>query len=159
MSVLATPLYEAAAPYVARIHEDFDIDSGVGKVLIEAPPNAALEILAIGGWGQTADKAYGLGIAPPGYARTDNGKLTLTDDTVGPYPLAFGTATLNGATRAIPYSLMNTDRISPGVLVLPAGWTLYLYGIQAGNSGTLSASAVGQYRATYTTSNFGSAQG
>ena len=64
---IATPLTQEAAPYVARSILDFDIDAGIGQILIQAPPNANLLITSVGGWGQTADKVYGLGIAPPGY--------------------------------------------------------------------------------------------
>lgn len=155
MAILATPMLDTAASYVARIHNDFDIDSGVGKILIEAPPNAHLIITSCGAWGQTADKAYFLGIAPPGYTRMDGGKVDYTLPDGGPYPLAFGQSTLNGATRAIPYTMMNTDRISPGLMLIPAGWSLYIALQQTGNSGTLSASASGVLHSTNQTSNFG----
>ena len=62
---IATPINQEAAPYVARTILDFDIDAGIGQVIVEAPPNAGLLITSVGGWGQTADKVYGLGIAPP----------------------------------------------------------------------------------------------
>jgi hypothetical protein len=148
-------MLDTAASYVARIQNDFDIDSGVGKILIEAPPNAHLIITSVAGWGQTADKAYFLGIAPPGYGRLDGGKVDYTLSTGGPYPLAFGIATLNGATTAIPYSLMNNDRVATGLMVIPAGWSLYIGLQQSGNSGTLSASASGILHYTSQTSNFG----
>ena len=113
-------------------------------------------ITSVGGWGQTADKVYGLGIAPPGYVGESGqaGKLALDKPENGPYPLAFGTTTLAGATADIPYSLMNQDRVAAGVLIVPAGWSLYVYLLQTGNSGTLSASATGIYYSTYQTLNF-----
>jgi len=154
MAIMATPLRDSAASYVARIHNDFDIDSGVGKILIEAPPNAHLIITSCGGWGQTADKAYFLGIAPPGYGRLDGGKVDYTLPDGGPYPLAFGIASLNAATAAIPYTLLNNDRVATGPMIVPAGWALYIALQQTGNSGTLSASASGVLHSTNQTSNF-----
>jgi len=153
---IATPINQEAAPYVARTILDFDIDAGIGQVIVEAPPNAGLLITSVGGWGQTADKVYGLGIAPPGWTKQPGqaGKLAINDPSNGPYPLAFGIATLNGATADIPYSLMNNDRVASGNLILPAGWALYVYLIQTGNSGTLSVSASGIYLSTYQTLNF-----
>lgn len=153
---IATPLIDAAAPYVARTVRDFDIDSGIGQILIEAPPNANLQITSICGWGQTADKVYGIGIAPPGYEKEPGqaGKLALDKPQNGPYAMAFGIATLAGSTADIPFSMMNADRVATGPMIVPAGWALYIYGMQAGNSGTLSASASGIYHSTYQTLNF-----
>ena len=99
---------------------------------------------------------YGLGIAPPGYVGEPGqaGKLALDKPENGPYPLAFGTATLNGSTADIPYPMMNQDRVASGFMLLPAGWALYVYLMQTGNSGTLSCSATGIYQSTYQTLNF-----
>jgi len=153
--VYATSLQNQDASYVARKYAVDNLDMGQGKILLEAPPNAHLQIISVTGWGQTADIPYVFGIAPPDYIRQQDGKLQLDDPSTGPYALCFASPSLNGATAEQPFTMMNTDRIAPGMLIVPAGWSLYVFPqITSGTSGSFEISACGIYLSTYQTLNF-----
>jgi len=126
-----TPVGEIA-PYIAR-NTDVPIGTDAGEltVLLRAPPNANVQIVAIGGYG-----AWGSGIDAFFWLVPPDGSTSLSVGTPNSYFLFFSTASIQLTTIANPAGFYGPDRGFRAPIWIPAGW-----GLAVGPSGTTSGSA------------------
>jgi len=126
-----TPVGEIA-PYIARQTEvPTGTDRGTLSVLLRAPPNANVQIVAIGAYGD-----WGASVAPYFWLVPPDGSLDLTSGTPNSYPLFVGLQDLQGSDITLPVGWYATDRHFNGAPIwIPAGWALAV-----GPSGTTSGS-------------------
>tara|TARA_R100001463_G_C3542242_1_gene222463 strand:- start:2602 stop:3078 length:477 start_codon:yes stop_codon:yes gene_type:complete len=149
----ATPIENAAAPYVARTVVT-SVDAGKLQPLIVAPPNADLRVTSLGAWGNdTAGGFPHFGIIPPSTVKDANGFYDKgTDSFYACYSLSIPIAGVieDDQVGLYPGSLRE---VAPSVWIIPAGWTLCVGSSITPNSPiTYTVSAI--YQTTYQTSNF-----
>jgi len=149
----ATPIPDAAAPYVARTIVT-SADAGKLQPLIVAPPNANLRLTSLGAWGNdTAGGFWHFGIIPPATVKDANGFYDKgTDSFYACYSLSIPIAGIIEDNQVGLYPASLREVVS-SPWVIPAGWTLCAGCSVTPNSAvTFTASAI--YDTTYQTSNF-----
>tara|TARA_R110000751_G_scaffold286110_1_gene390523 strand:+ start:438 stop:902 length:465 start_codon:yes stop_codon:yes gene_type:complete len=126
-----TPVGEIA-PYIARNTDvPTGTDVGVLTVILRAPPNANVQIVQIGAYGD-----WGTGILPVMWLVPPDGSTDLSVGTPNSYPLFNGASDLQGTTISAPVGWYLPDRNFNGAQVwIPAGW-----GLAVAPSGTTSGS-------------------
>lgn len=125
-----TPVGEIA-PYIARQTEvPTGTDAGTLKVILRAPPNANVQVVAIGGYG-----AWGASVFPYFWLVPPDGSTELAVGTPNSYPLYSCITDLQLTNISAPLSFIASERFMNGSPVwIPAGWALAV-----GPSGTTSA--------------------
>jgi hypothetical protein len=128
---IQTPVGEIA-PYIARQSEvPTGTDVGRLTILLRAPPNANVQVVQIGAYGD-----WGTGILPVLWLVPPEGSVNLGLGTPNTYPLFNGASDLQGTSISAPVGWYLPDRNFNGAQVwIPAGWALAV-----GPSGTTSGS-------------------
>ena len=151
----ATPIRDAAAPYVARTVVG-GADAGKALPLIVAPPNSHLSITSIGVWGNdTSGGVPTLGLIPPATVKDANGFYDLgTDSFYACYSIG---QAITGITEDNQVGIFPSNFSGRSVIaspwIIPAGWTLCVaQHITPTSNLSWAVSAV--YHTTYQTSNF-----
>ncbi|HIA02447.1 MAG TPA: hypothetical protein EYN66_11130 [Myxococcales bacterium] len=131
-----TPVGEIA-PYIARQTEvPTGTDAGVLTVLLRAPPNANVQLVQLGGYGN-----WGSAIVPLFWLVPPDGSLDLPTGTPNTYPMGVVTVPLEGTGIADANGYIGQDRGFRGPLWIPAGWALAVApsGTTSGSAGVFSA--------------------